>query len=221
MQRLCLRQPSNVIRVHYEDSIGADLGDDAGDTTDVAKLRRSRNSRCNSHRFIASCTTTAAAEIYQIHRRLNPGVCDNRMTGTPMMTMRDADVISDGIVLPIAWNMLELTKTMPEKTKLNAMMWRYSAPTAITCGSEEKIPTMASEASQTSNASTNIAAAASTAPVRNVARTRSAFRAPKFCPATGLTAKPSATTGRKHAWMMRMPMPKPACAAAPNGRLTT
>jgi hypothetical protein len=32
---------------------------------------------------------------------------------------------------------------------------------------------------------------------------------------------PSATTGMKHAWMMRIPMPKPACALAPKGRLTT
>ena len=58
------------------------------------------------------------------------------------------------------------------------------------------------------------------APTRKVSRTRSARRAPKFCPATGLTAKPSATTGMNPACTTRRPMPKPAWAAAPKGWLT-
>ncbi|MNC91985.1 hypothetical protein D3C83_83380 [compost metagenome] len=79
---------------------------------------------------------------------------------------------------------------------------------------------MRSPASQTATARISMPAVASTAASRNVCFTRCACRAPKFWPATGPTAKPRATTGRKHAWMMRMPMPNPACAAAPNGRVT-
>jgi hypothetical protein len=52
-----------------------------------------------------------------------------------------------------------------------------------------------------------------------VSRTRSGFRAPKFWPATGATANARATTGMKPACMIRSPIPKPACAAAPNGLL--
>jgi len=60
-----------------------------------------------------------------------------------------------------------------------------------------------------------------TAADRKVSRTRCGCPAPKFWPATGATANPSATTGMKPAWMIRIPMPNPACAADPNGRLTT
>ena len=69
--------------------------------------------------------------------------------------------------------------------------------------------------------STSITAVANDTADVNVALTRSPLRAPKFWPATGPTANPSATTGRKLACRMRWPMPKPAWAAAPNGRLTT
>src|SRR2546426_395489 len=53
----------------------------------------------------------------------------------------------------------------------------------------------------------------------NVSFTRWARRAPKFWPATGATENASATTGMNPAWMMRIPMPTPACAAAPKGRV--
>jgi hypothetical protein len=36
-----------------------------------------------------------------------------------MMTMRVNDVINAGSVLPIAWNMLELTNTSPDATKFH------------------------------------------------------------------------------------------------------
>src|SRR6185503_1418936 len=161
--------------------------DSGGDATgaftivsNVSKFKRNRNSRCSSQRLIASCTMTAPEEIYQIHRSVKPGDCASNSTGTATITMRAADVMSDGMVLPIAWNMLELTNTIPDATKLKAMMWRYSAPTAMTCGSDENTPTIGPAASHTMSASTNIAPAASEAPVRNVSRTRSALRAPKF-----------------------------------------
>jgi hypothetical protein len=41
------------------------------------------------------------------------------------------DEISEGIVLPIAWNMLELTKMIPDAAKLHETMRRYSSPIAI------------------------------------------------------------------------------------------
>ena len=50
-------------------------------------------------------------------------------------------------------------------------------------------------------------------------RTRSPSRAPKFWPATGAVAKAIATVGRNSACITRTPMPKPACAAAPKGRM--
>src|SRR5688572_29564489 len=181
MQRSCLRECVCATRVCYDERTGADSGDDAVCGFSVAsKFMRNRNSRCSSQRFIASCTTTAPAEIYQIHRSANPGAWASINTGTATITMRAPDVMSDGMVLPIAWNMLELTNTIPDATKLNAMMWRYSSPTAITCGSDENTPTIGPAASHTITESTNIAPAASPAPVRNVCRTRSALRAPKF-----------------------------------------
>src|SRR5262245_32579150 len=181
MQRLCLQTGAVATRVFYEDSTGVDSGgDDACGCISGPKFKRRPNSRWSSHRFIASCTTTAPAEIHQIDRSVNPGDCASSSTGTATITMRAPDVMSDGIVLPIAWNMLELTNTIPDATKLKAMTCRYSAPTAMTCGSDENTPTMGRAASHTMRASTNIEPAASAAPVRNVSRTRSALRAPKF-----------------------------------------
>src|SRR5262245_11953654 len=181
MQRLCLQTCAVVTSVFYEDRTGVDSGGDATcGCISGPKFKRRRNSRWSSQRFIASCTTTAPAEIYQIVRSVNPGDCASSSTGTATMTMRAPDVMSDGMVLPIAWNMLELTNTIPDATKLKAMICRYSAPTAMTCGSEENTPTIGPAASQTMTASMNIAPAASEAPVRNVSRTRSALRAPKF-----------------------------------------
>src|SRR5512145_1589004 len=119
MQRSCRRECVFVTRVSYDERTGADSGDDAaGVVTIVSKFKRNRNSRCSNHRFIASCTMTAPAEIYQIHRRVKPGACASSSTGTATMAMRAAEVMSDGMVLPIAWNMLELTNTMPDATKL-------------------------------------------------------------------------------------------------------
>jgi hypothetical protein len=48
--------------------------------------------------------------------------------------------MSDGIVLPIAWNMLDDTKMSPEATKFQEAIRRYSSPRAMASGSVEKIP---------------------------------------------------------------------------------
>jgi hypothetical protein len=44
------------------------------------------------------------------------------------MTVRVNELTSDGHVLPIAWNMLDVTKMTPDATKLHDTMRRYSAP---------------------------------------------------------------------------------------------
>src|SRR5688500_3488210 len=103
------------------------------------------------------------------------------------MTILTADATSDGRVLPIAWNMLEATKISPDATKFHEMIRRYSAPYAITAGSDEKKPTKVAGATWQAIASASIAAVAMYAAVRKVSFTRCAWRAPKFWPATGAT----------------------------------
>ena len=68
---------------------------------------------------------------------------DRSKAGIAMSRMRTVDVTSDGTVLPIAWNMLELTKINPDAMKFHETIRRYSVPTAITAGSFEKMPTNA------------------------------------------------------------------------------
>jgi hypothetical protein len=94
--------------------------------------------------------------------------------------MRAVELTSAGMVLPIAWNMLELTNTMPEATKLKEMMRRYSPPTASTWGSCEKTPIIAWGARWQRMVKQAMSTAAKVTPTRNVSRTRSAWRAPKF-----------------------------------------
>ena len=53
------------------------------------------------------------------------------------------------------------------------------------------------------------------AAARKVSRTRSGSFAPKFWPAIGAAANAIAIAGRKIDCITRMPMPNPACAAAP------
>src|SRR3954464_8003899 len=112
--------------------------------------------------------------------------------------------------------MLELTNTIPDGTKFQATIFRYSPPTARTSGSLLNRPTSHWGTRWQITNRITIAAVAIVTPTRNVARTRSGRRAPKFCPATGLQANPSATTGMKPAWITRRPMPNPACGPPPN-----
>ena len=90
----------------------------------------------------------------------------------------------------------------------------------MTAASCEKPPTSDFDSRLQAIEKISITPAAISAASRNVSFTRWPCRAPKFCPATGATANPSATTGMKPAWTTRMPIPKPAWAAAPNGRAT-
>src|SRR5437762_5983516 len=117
------------------------------------------------------------------------------MAGTATRRMRVPDATSDGTVFPIAWNMLDATKIKPDATKFHDTMRRYSEPTANTAGSFEKTPINAWGAIRQRITSSTMTAETMYAALRNVSMTRSRLRAPKFCPATGETEKPSATAG--------------------------
>src|SRR5215211_7048521 len=106
--------------------------------------------------------------MYQTHSRVKPDAPASINTGTATITIRNPEVISDGTVLPIAWNMLEVTKITPDATKFHATTCRYTLPTEITAGSAEKICTMRSPKSHTPAARTSIAVPAIAAAVRNV-----------------------------------------------------
>src|SRR5687767_8907511 len=164
-----------------------------------AKFRRRSNSRRKSSSVAASCTAMARTERYQIQCSWNPGSRDSRTAGIATTTIRTHEATRAGIVLPMAWNILELTKITPEATNVHDTMFRYSTPIAMTCGSSEKTPTIAAPPTRHAMVQTTITPAAMSAADRNVARTRCGCRAPKFWPATGATAKPSATTGMKPA----------------------
>src|SRR5687767_10974953 len=107
---------------------------------------RRLNSRRRSHIARVSCTSTVATERYQIHRSRKSGMRESISAKIDKRPMRTPDATSDGIVLPIAWNMLDATKIKPDATKFHEMMRRYSEPTAITPGSVENAPTIAAGA---------------------------------------------------------------------------
>src|SRR5215212_6126731 len=116
---------------------------------------------------------TEAADKYQIQRSSKPAMRDMSSTGTDTSRIRPNDVISGGMVLPIAWNMLEATKMMPDPMKFQAEMRRYSLPTATTSGSLEKNRINADGAKWQSAASATISPVAISTPDRNACRTRS------------------------------------------------
>ena len=182
----------------------------------VPKRRASsRRSRASAS---PSCTHTVATDSTQIQVIRKSGMRERMTAGTISIAMRSADAASEGIVLPSAWNMLDATKMIPEATKFHEMICRYTVPAPTTAGSSVKTRTIPCAHRCTAAVITSMNAEAISAASRNTARTRSGSRAPTFCPATGATAKPSATTGMKVAWMTRVPIPKPACSTAPNGR---
>jgi len=123
---------------------------------------------------------TQATARYQIQCSAKPAARDIRIAGTTIKAVRMAELMSGGSVSPIAWNMLELTNTIPEGMKFQATMRKYSAPTATTPGSLLKIPTSAPGTRRQITSRTSIAAVAIPTPTRNVPRTRSGRRAPKF-----------------------------------------
>src|SRR6185295_17000051 len=111
-----------------------------------SKSRRRRKSRRRNHMLIASWMNTDATERYQIQWSWNPGDFDSITAGIAMSPIRTADAISDGMVLPIAWKVLEATKISPDATKFQEMMCRYSVAIAMTAGSFVNTLTMARDA---------------------------------------------------------------------------
>ena len=185
--------------------------------------RRTRNSRCRISRFSAHLQRDGGDRQVPDPAQLEPG--QRATAGTPgsrPATMRMNELTSDGIVLPIAWNMLERDEDHARSDEVPGRR----------CAGTRRRPRSPPGPWRTRRSCAAGAMCAqqredhhrrpppSAPPIRNVARTRSGRRAPKFCPATGPTANPSATTGMKPACITRRPMPKPACAAAPNGRVT-
>src|SRR5512141_1357683 len=110
------------------------------------KARRRANSRRSRMRLIASCTTIEAGERYQIQFSWNPGERVRITAGIPTRTIRVPELMSDGRVLPIAWNMLDETKISPDAANVSEMIRRYSVPTPITAGSFANTFTIASGA---------------------------------------------------------------------------
>ncbi len=105
--------------------------------SEVNAIRR-ENSRRRSSILTPSCRYTDATERCHIETRANPGRCARIITGIATISIRIPDVINEGMVFPIAWNMLEATKIKPDATKFNEMICRYSTPIPITAGSLEK-----------------------------------------------------------------------------------
>ena len=71
---------------------------------------------------MTSCTATVATDNIQMWRIWNPGRVDNHMAGMPNVAMRVALLITDGTVLPRAWNIDEQVKITPVATKFHEMM---------------------------------------------------------------------------------------------------
>src|SRR3954452_24932501 len=97
--------------------------------------------------------------------------------------------MSDGQLLPMAWNILEAVKANPAAMKFHETICRYVLPTATTAASLVNNRTRASALQKQSTVSTTMTAELIQAAERNVSLTRSRCPAPKFWPATGAAAK--------------------------------
>ena len=62
---------------------------------------------------------------YQIQCSEKSDRRDSSTVGMATTRMRVKEVASEGMVWPIAWNMLAVTKVRPDGTKLNDTMRRY------------------------------------------------------------------------------------------------
>src|SRR4029453_8085908 len=115
---------------------------------------------------------TAVTERYHTQRKVKSGFRESNRSGTPTITSRRNEAMSGGIVLPMAWNMLDPTKMIPDATKLQDTMRKYSAPTATTLGSFEKKRIIAAAARWQTTAKTSMPPPARAAADPNVLRTR-------------------------------------------------
>ena len=178
------------------------------------------NSRRSSTRLAIICRMTPAAEMYQIVVRSNPGCRDSTMIGMAISVMRTNEVNErrQGVSDRLEHARRDEHHARGDEVPRDDAQVLLADRDHLRVLREDADQRRRRDVADRPRAPPFTATAIPTAE-RNVARTRSAWRAPKFWPATGATAKPSATTGRNIAWMSRRPMPNPACAAAPNGRL--
>src|SRR5213079_2348191 len=80
---------------------------------------RRLNSRRSSSIASTSCTNTDATDNHHSQCSSKPGSREMITPGMATSAMRTTDAISEGTVLPIAWNVLEATNTRPDATELN------------------------------------------------------------------------------------------------------
>src|ERR1700687_2469397 len=78
------------------------------------------SSRRSSNKFMQAWSSCDPTERYQTSLMSNPGVRERSNAGKAKRTRREAELSNGGTVLPSPWNMLELVKTIPAATKLNA-----------------------------------------------------------------------------------------------------
>src|SRR5262245_56626173 len=97
--------------------------------------------------------------MYQSVLIWKPGCCASTYPGIAKMNTRSTELASDGSVLPMPWNMLDVTNTTPLATKFQLTMCNYSVLNAITAGSLLKIRTMSSDTRRQTMVSTTITAA--------------------------------------------------------------
>src|SRR5207237_6407736 len=77
---------------------------------------RRLNSRRSSSIASTSCTNTDATDNHHSQRSSKPGSREMITPGMATSAMRTTDAMSEGMVLPIAWNVLEATNTRPDAT---------------------------------------------------------------------------------------------------------
>ena len=82
------------------------------------------NSLINSARLVIACSVTVATDRYHTSVSVKCGWRDNQTAGTRNVRMREAELRSEGQVLPSAWNMPEQLKMSPVATKFQEMMRR-------------------------------------------------------------------------------------------------
>ena len=112
--------------------------------------------------------------------------------------------------------MLEQVKINPCATMFSEIICKNSKATAIVSGSFENPASNSSGLQLHQDREPIITTVAISAALTKVSRTRGQLPAPKFWPAIGPAASETASAGIWIKPSTRVPMPNPACAAAPN-----
>ena len=116
--------------------------------------------------------------------------------------------------------MLEQVKISPCATRFSETSLQEQRRDRHRLGVAEKPPSNSPGCHCASIVKTIITAVTISAALTKVSRTRAPLPAPKFCPAIGPAASAIASAGIWIRPSTRVPMPNPACAAAPKSRST-